>query len=158
MHGVTITLALWGGIAPFVGALVAHYLTRSWQREQWLRDCRKQECHELLTALAHSHMKLSFLKIKEEILTPEEHEKIVAAMESAGIALNDRIYIAEDMKETNLYGIWNDAVNKYQNTLDLPAFNRDYKKMSGLIISIATREQPGLVRRYLNWVDRELGR
>ena len=34
------------------GVLLGHYLTRSWQREQWRLDRRREEYRELITALS----------------------------------------------------------------------------------------------------------
>jgi len=48
------TLIVWGAIGPFVGILVGHVLTRSWQQKQWMLDRRKEEWRELLTTLARS--------------------------------------------------------------------------------------------------------
>jgi hypothetical protein len=53
-HGWTLALVLWGVIAPLVGILVGHYLSRSWQRKQWIQDRRKEEWRELLTILTRS--------------------------------------------------------------------------------------------------------
>ncbi len=41
-----------------VGALVTHNLGRAARREEWLRDTRKQEYKELLTALSEAYLAL----------------------------------------------------------------------------------------------------
>jgi hypothetical protein len=153
MHGLTLALAVWGVVAPLVGIFLGNYLTKSWQREQWLKDCRKEECRELLTALAKAHMKLAFLKLQESQLTPEVHAQIIEAMESASITLHDRIYIAEDVKQKKLYGLWNTATRKFQENHDQASFSEVYAQISGLIVSIATRDNPTWFRRFVDWVD-----
>ncbi len=49
-HGLTLALVFWGVIAPLVGILVGHYLSRSWQREQWFRDKRYEDYQAVLSA------------------------------------------------------------------------------------------------------------
>jgi hypothetical protein len=49
-QGLTLALVLWGVIAPLVSILVGHYLSRSWQREQWFRDKRYEDYRAVLSA------------------------------------------------------------------------------------------------------------
>jgi hypothetical protein len=49
-HSWTLALVLWSVFAPLVGILVGHYLSRSWQREQWFRDKRSEDYQAVLSA------------------------------------------------------------------------------------------------------------
>jgi hypothetical protein len=58
MQNSTITLVVAVvGIAGTLGRVVlGQWMSRSWQREQWLLDNRKQEYCELLSAVSNAHM------------------------------------------------------------------------------------------------------
>jgi hypothetical protein len=45
---VTVFLTIWAPVGPLVGILVGHYLTRSWERRQWIADNQKEEYKKLL--------------------------------------------------------------------------------------------------------------
>jgi hypothetical protein len=131
MHGLTLALAVWAVIAPLVGIFLGHYLTRSWQREQWLRDSRKEEFRELLTTLTRSYRTM--------VLDPNT---IRTFWEANGTALNvirDRIYIAEDLKRHDIFESWLFAVSDFEadklNGGD--KFAEAYSRINAVIVSIA---------------------
>jgi hypothetical protein len=99
---LTLALSIWAGIGPLVGLLAGHYLLRSWQREQWLLDSRKQEFRELITALTDTIVHLMMFTPAYEVgKGAEEFDELKAAQKIAMRVLADRIYIAEDLRELN---------------------------------------------------------
>jgi len=48
---ITLAVATVGIAGTLCGVLIGHFLTRSWQRKQWLQDRRKEEFRELMTYL-----------------------------------------------------------------------------------------------------------
>jgi hypothetical protein len=88
---VTLYLALWGAIGPLVGIIAGHFLTRSSQHIQRVRDNRKQEYRELLTALTAAYMHiLQYEGSGEDVrFSPVGNE--------AFRMLQDRIFIADDI-------------------------------------------------------------
>lgn len=83
MHELTIASAVWAVVAPLVGIFLGHYLTRSWQREQWLRDCRKEEFRELLTTFTRSYATLVPLSMPSAKLDTAGQRAITEASVSA---------------------------------------------------------------------------
>jgi hypothetical protein len=155
MHGLTVALGVWAVIAPLAGIVLGHYLTRSWQREQWLRDSRKQEFRELLTALTRAYQCMSFLKLPANLLNQEHHDRILSTLEEANITFNDRIYISEDLREKKLYDLWLAARTQYEKDHDWNKFLAVHQQIRNEIVKAATREQPTIIRRFMNWVDSE---
>jgi hypothetical protein len=49
-----VLVRAWSGIGPLIGALIGSWLTRSWQRKQWLLESKKAEYRELLSVLSQS--------------------------------------------------------------------------------------------------------
>jgi hypothetical protein len=99
---LTLVLSIWAGVGPLVGLLVGHYLIRSWQREQWLLDSRKQEFRELISALSDTIVHLMMFTPALEVGHAEkEFTEFVAAQKVAMRVLADRIYIARDLRELN---------------------------------------------------------
>jgi hypothetical protein len=49
-----VLVRAWSGIGPLIGALIGSWLTRSWQRKQWLLESRKAEYRELMSVLSES--------------------------------------------------------------------------------------------------------
>jgi hypothetical protein len=97
MHGWTIALALWGVIAPLIGILFGHYLTRSWQRDQWLLDNRKQGCRELLSVLSKTYLTLIKLSGEGVPQPPEIRSKITDISIESCAAIDASIFIAADL-------------------------------------------------------------
>ncbi len=44
----------WAAVGPIIGVLVGALLTRSWDKQKWMNDNRKEECRELLTAISEA--------------------------------------------------------------------------------------------------------
>jgi hypothetical protein len=105
MGHLTIALALWGATGPLIGILVGHHLTRSWQREQWRRDNRKQEYRELLSCLsnAYTHM----VRFGSGHGWPDEiHQRVEEVKTESFRVLRDRIFIAEEIKKSGIMELW----------------------------------------------------
>jgi hypothetical protein len=66
MEQTTVTLIV-GGLGIFgtlAGVVSGHFLSRSWQREQWLLDKRREEYRELINLIAGAYT--TFIHILEE--------------------------------------------------------------------------------------------
>jgi phage gpG-like protein len=69
----TVVVASLGIAGTLCSSFVGHFLSRSSQREQWMRDRRHEEFQELLRSLAASmHAEVEALYQSE--LTPEERK------------------------------------------------------------------------------------
>lgn len=124
------------------GVILGQQLTRSWQREQWLSDNRKQECSDLLTALTNSY--LTLLKYHRELLpqTPEIDTVISQSDIEITRILHDRIFIAEEVARERLGKRWIDAIEHYRGEFDAIAFAVAFSGMQDAILQIALAKVP----------------
>jgi hypothetical protein len=110
LHQETATLIVAGlGIGGTLGGIVVgHFLTRSWQQQQWLLDNRREEYRELLNAITTSYM--AFVHIAEQTgLGTTVSPEITLRAEQSAIdsfrTLRDRILIADEVKFANRLGV-----------------------------------------------------
>jgi hypothetical protein len=135
---LTLSFAVWAAVGPLVGLLVGHFLTRSWQKKQWLLDNEKQEYRELLDALSGAYLSLA----KTELVrgtdrvrsTPETSE----AEDAAYRLLNDRIFIASKLKEENVFEQWTTMYKRFTGGQDtFTEFSSKYTAIHNTIIRLA---------------------
>jgi hypothetical protein len=128
-----------GGVV--IGSLLTYLSTRSAQRAQWLRDCRKEEFRELLRALSEHFAILSeFWRI---VQTPEDREKLTDAEANFFRVVHSRIYIADDVNRLGIKNKWSDAVKRYRanpQAPDLQTFYKAYCEVNGTIVNAALRK------------------
>jgi len=125
MSATSISLGVWAAVGPLIGIALGHFLTRSWQHQQWLLDRRKEEWRELLTALAES-LRSSLKICPARVLSGDEEREIVNAHADSFRVIRDRIYIAADVKSLELENRWSAAVQHHSQTLDAAALGRTY--------------------------------
>jgi len=123
-HGWTVALVLWGVIAPLVGILVGHFLSRSWQLEQWFRDKRYEDYQAVLSATVAAYTSIiqvgweSYSDLRGAIqlgpsgITLQKTKRLqeidVIKADSFRI-LRDRIFIAEELDYGGIFVEW-DAI------------------------------------------------
>jgi hypothetical protein len=86
------------------GVLLGHYLTRSWQREQWRLDHRREEYRELITALSDlfTNMQRSAVYMGSQ----DRALKLETIKANAYRVIRDRILIAEELRGANILLRW----------------------------------------------------
>ncbi len=101
-QSVTLVVAAVGIGGTLGGIVVGHFLTRSWQRKQWLLDQRKQEFKEVASAISHFSIEhLSYVTSQGTTLT-QSKQAYVDSMKAVTCVLADRIYIASDLEDTKI--------------------------------------------------------
>jgi hypothetical protein len=135
---LTLVLEIWAGIGPLVGLLVGHRLVRSWQREQWLLDSRKDEFRELISSLSTASVKL-MTHIGSEG-DAESLQRATDALETATRICVDRIYIANDVEELKIGQRFLQVYWAMQAGNDLDSC---HERLSNLIKEIAERARKG---------------
>lgn len=138
MQKLTIALGIWAAAGPIVGILLGHFLTRSWQREQWLRDKRNEEWHELLTALAES-LRASLKIYPARALSGEEEQTIVEAQSNSFRVIRDRIFIAPDVQALNIENRWSAVVQYHSQSMDSKKLGNAYRELRDEIVRAATK-------------------
>jgi hypothetical protein len=127
-----------GGVV--IGSLLTYLFSRSAQRENWLRDCRKEEFRELLRALSDHFTILQEFERLAYHQTPEERERLTDAQANFFRVVHSRIYIAYDVKRLNIKNKWIDAVKVYcaqPDKPDLQTFDKAYYEVNDAIVKAA---------------------
>jgi hypothetical protein len=139
MQKLTIGLGIWAAIGPLAGILVGHFLSRSWQQEQWLMDRRKEEWRELLTALAES-LRVSLKIYPARAPSGQEERDIVEAQSNSFRVIRDRIFIALDVQRLNIENRWSAAIQHHSQTMDAKKLGAAYKDLRAEIVATAIGE------------------
>jgi hypothetical protein len=126
---LTLFYGIWSALGPLAGILIGYFLTRSWQREQWMRDRKKEEYRELLTGLATSMIDLQDYGISDESRN---------GFKLAGRIIADRIFIRDDVNALDVGNIYFDAIEDLGNDGDT---NRFGERMDVLRIAIIEKAQ-----------------
>jgi hypothetical protein len=133
-------VAAFGIVAAFGGVLMGQRMARNTQREQWLRDSRKQEFKELLTVLTKSFAVIcdAYSALVQDSAT---QVAVRDAEMLAVITIRDRVYIAEDIKRLNIYKIWRDAVNEFIEDHVFIAFSEQYALINAMVVDAANSDK-----------------
>lgn len=106
-------LPLIGALSGLLGVILGAYLTRSWQRKQWLLDSKKAEYRELISALSQAaHYILNnspHLQLPNGMggLKSGEQERLSDEAADRGHAtISDRIFIADTMAREKIDERW----------------------------------------------------
>jgi hypothetical protein len=135
----TYASGAWAVVGPLVGVLVGAWLSRSWDKQKWMNDNRKEECRELLTAVTDAATAV----LDRDVGT--DGVSLAAKMDRANKAyltslkvFQDRIFIADDIERTQLFDIWPIAVNRYNSTRNRHDFDNSFEHIKKKIVQIAT--------------------
>lgn len=139
-HGWTLALVLWGVIAPLLGILVGHYLTRSWQQKQWMLDRRKEEWRELLTTLTHSFVTICKLTGPMMVLDRGDMRALDEARTVAQTTIRDRVFISKEVKDLNIYETWVKAARAFEKDMIYIPFAEQYAVINAKIVDAATKD------------------
>jgi hypothetical protein len=131
------------------GALLGHYLTRSWQREQWRIDRRTEEYRELVSAL--SAVFTNMQRFGGGGGDREFHMKLLQVNVDAFRVIRDRIFIASEIAEADILGRWRkafDLVDGYQMA-DWATFANEDQELSKTLVQMALSPPPTFWSRAL---------
>ena len=100
---LTLVLSIWAGVGPLAGLLVGHYLIRTWQREQWILDSRKQEFRELVSSLSNAAIEhIAYLATLGSSNRSSAFSMFLEAHKKASRTIADPIFIAQDVEKMKL--------------------------------------------------------
>ena len=128
-------LSVWSVVGPLVGTAFGAYLSRSAVRKHWLEDNRRQEFHELLSTLlrAYNAAQLSYsdgaAHWDRTLL-----QSYTNAIYEAGIVLEDRLFIGEELTRLDLKGRWDRAMGELRSTHNHQTFSDEFEKVKQDII------------------------
>jgi hypothetical protein len=130
----TIVLGVWAAVGPLVGVRYGHDLGKRWQKEHWISDNKKQEYRELLGVLTDSFSTIiQFARTPKQtvLFTNDETQKRHAAEIAALAAIQNRLFIANEIRKLNLLDRWVSATRSFED-------NRDRAKFSDAFASISS--------------------
>jgi len=141
MQRLTIALGVWAAIGPIVGILVGHFLTRSWQREQWIRDHRWQEYQELLKAITSAYMAMIQLNVGRRAMsdTSALEREIASIKHDSFRVVRDRIIIAGELAFEDILGTWDAAVTNFDNDGEERIVAKRFTELNERLVEMALR-------------------
>ena len=136
---VTVFVAGLGSVTTLGALFLGQFLSRSSQREQWMRDRRHEEFKELLEALVasmHAEVEATY----QSELTPEEREEKRRKTADFFRVIQTRIFTFADVKRLDLKREWLAAVNAHLTSrpYDLGAFEKTYQTLTQRLVDAAT--------------------
>lgn len=134
-------LTLLGAVVGIVGTLGAVYLgqrmSRTWQREQWIRDNRIMEFRKLLNALADS-LRVEMTLYAGAVLEPDQQKAIVESHASTMRTIRTRIFTIDFVQRTQIEVTWSEALQQHQKMFDVPALAAVFSEIRNQILIDAT--------------------
>lgn len=107
-HSFTLIVTAVGIGGTLGGIVIGHFLTRSWQHKQWLRDKRADDYQAVISAITGAYLALK--RVDAVSLTSLFNDQMMREMESikseAFRVLNDRIFIAAELKRARIMDKW----------------------------------------------------
>jgi hypothetical protein len=171
---LTLALVLWGVIAPLVAIFVGHYLSRSWQREQWFRDKRYEDYQAVLSATVAAYMAIIRIIDKEDYsdqrgaiqrgpngityrTTKMIQEEIDVIKADSFRVLRDRIFIAEELSYGGILVEWDTSVTNYAtHTIDERIFAGRFSELNDKLVRMALNPPKHHGWLKLWWMNRKL--
>jgi hypothetical protein len=99
-----------------IGIVLGHFLTRSAQHRQWLRDNRKEEFGEVVTAISQfivDHM--TYVSSLNSDM-PQSKQAYVDSYKAIAVVLCDRIYIYTDLNDKDIPNRFLQIAEQYRDS------------------------------------------
>ena len=132
-----IFFKIWAVAGPLIGVVLGGYLSRMWQREQWVLDNKKQEYRELMTALTRTYGLFAQYKAPMVAIDAQTQRMLDEADAEALLILRDRLFIRKEIEDANVQSMWVGAVIAYDRTLDLSTFTHAFNNISDVLTTLA---------------------
>ena len=129
------------------GVLMGHYLTRSWQREQWLLDRRKEEYRELICAL--STVFTNMQRFGTSIGDRDFNIRLAQTNADSYRVIRDRIFIADEIAKAHIMERWYSilgAAEKDQHAA-WRTFADGYEELAKKLVQMAVSPPPSRLKR-----------
>lgn len=133
---VSIFLTLWAPAGPLVGIFIGHYLTRSYQRRQWLTDNRLQEWRELITTVMSSFTTILTLGTAT-VIEGEQIRRVEAQGVAAIEVIGNRIFIHDDVERIQLLDRWNNVTHSFFAERNAKEFSSKFQEIMATIVKAA---------------------
>ncbi len=118
----TIILAIWGAVGPLVGVRYGQELVKRWQREQWVRDNRKEEYKGVIEALSSSLAPIMQYYQPKGSRTAEELIAAGKAENNIYEVLGNRIFVAGELDKMGVFDRWSALIGTYEKDRNAETF------------------------------------
>jgi hypothetical protein len=132
---------IWAVGGPLVGVMIGAYIGSRNQKKQWLRENRKAEYRELLSALADAGS--SFLvhySIFSTEATAEQKFRTGETSRKAVDVIYNRLFVAREIQELDILKRWDKAMSALQRSHDMDAFAKGIDAIMTDIRATALKE------------------
>jgi hypothetical protein len=140
-HTFTIIVSAIGIVGALGGIVAGHFLTRSGQHDQWLRDNRKQEYRELLTSLAAAYMHIVQYGSGDNP-SDSTHLRFDPVRNEGFRTLQDRIFIADDIKKAGIREKWERVVDLCNERGRMPESMEKFDALTAELARMALNNPP----------------
>jgi hypothetical protein len=113
------TVALIGAVVAVAGTLAGVFLgqkmNKDAQRDQWVRDNRKEESRELMIALAES-LRVELMMYPGAVLSSDQQRLIIETHSNAMQVIRSRIFIVDVIIRADIETKWGLAIKAHQDS------------------------------------------
>lgn len=120
---LTLVFAIWAAVGPLIGIFVGSYITRRWQREQWVRDQKLGEWRELISAVASVEDLIPIL-IDERLDLDALKQAILRVVPY----LRNRLFINKELQEIRFEDEWKELLKFALSDLPNAKNSLDYAR------------------------------
>jgi hypothetical protein len=128
-----VLLNVWALLGPLLGIFIGAYLTRRWQRQQWIADNKKREFKDLLSAMTQVNTLLvKYGGVPSSGTETTEAEHLVLVSETC-------LFISDFLEESKVIGDLLQALKVLQGKKDMSAYLAEYHKITNRIRAAAKK-------------------
>jgi len=154
-HTFAFIVSAVGIVGALAGIVIGHFLTRSSQHRQWIRDNRKQEYRELLSSISDAYLHIVQIKPglgweKEAYLRTEQVKA------DSFRVLHDRIFIAQEIKDADIMPLWLWVINLEKFPGKSEESQKEFMSLTAKLVEMALNDPNdfGWLTRLKAWMDK----
>jgi hypothetical protein len=128
-----VVLSIWVVAGAPIGIFIGAYLTRRWQRQQWIADNKKQEFKDLLAAMTRVNTLLvNYGGMPSPDVDTSEAQRLVLVSETC-------LFISDFLEKSKVIGDFLEAMRMLERNRDMNAFLAEYHKITNRIRAAAKK-------------------
>ena len=140
-HTFTLIVSAVGIGGALSGIVIGHFLTRSSQHQQWLRDNRKREYQEIVTAMSRMFVEHMYYTSSLDSDMPQSKQGYADAMKATSLILVDRIYIHNEISEKDIQNRFLEIMMQFRESGS--NFKGPNEKATALLMEIIAMARKG---------------
>jgi hypothetical protein len=120
---VGLIRSAWPALGPLVGICIGAYLTTLNQKRQWIRDNKRTEYRELLTAIGDAAGKYVLYYGKDHVVvTSSEQREIWETTRATLSVIYNRLFVAKEVEGLHIQRRWENALTALRDKHDAIEF------------------------------------